>query len=127
LDLCVPAPGQGIIAVEIRADDERTRSWVVRVTDPVTEAALRAERALVEALGGGCQTPIGAIAVPGAREHLTLIATVVSLDGHRAVRARREGPVSDASGLGEQVASELLSMGAGIILEDARKQHATDA
>jgi hydroxymethylbilane synthase len=127
LDICVPAPGQGIIAVEIRADDERTRATVARVTDTVTEAALRAERSLVEALGGGCQTPVGAIATSRAQQRLSLTATVISLDGLQAVRAHREAPMSDASGLGVQLASELLSMGAGLILEDARKRQITDA
>jgi hydroxymethylbilane synthase len=59
---CVPAPGQGIVAVEIRGDDARTREFVSRLDDPAAGAALAAERALVEALGGGCQTPVGALA-----------------------------------------------------------------
>ncbi len=126
-DVCVPAPGQGIIAIEIRADDARVRAVVTRVTDPPTEAALQAERALVEALGGGCQTPIGAIALLNARGNLALTASVVSLDGQRTVRADGEGSPGDAAGLGVRVAAELLSLGAGAILEDAQKKQAADA
>ena len=61
-DACVPAPGQGIVAIEIRKGDESTRLAVARIDDAAAAAALRAERSLVEALGGGCQTPIGALA-----------------------------------------------------------------
>ena len=62
VDACVPAPGQGAIAIELRADDARTREAVGAIDDPVTARAVEAERALVAALGGGCQTPIGAVA-----------------------------------------------------------------
>ena len=55
-DVCVPAPGQGIIAVEIRAGDDETRGIVQRLHDPASGAALRAERTLVEALGRGLST-----------------------------------------------------------------------
>src|SRR4029077_13992382 len=85
--LCVPAPGQGIIAIEIRDGDEAVRAAVSTITDPAAWAALAAERALVEALGGGCQTPIGALASPDGSNGLDLFATVVSLDGSRAVFA----------------------------------------
>src|SRR6185436_8643898 len=64
LDECVPAPGQGIIAIEVRSDDASTRRIVTKIADADALAALDAERALVAALGGGCQMPIGGIAVP---------------------------------------------------------------
>ena len=59
-DVCVPAPGQGIIAIEIREDDQPTRELVRTITHATTAAALDAERAVVTRLGGGCQMPIGA-------------------------------------------------------------------
>ena len=62
---CVPAPGQGIVAIEIREGDEAMRQTVSRITDSAAGAALDAERAVVVALGGGCQTPIGALASAG--------------------------------------------------------------
>ena len=85
-DVCVPAPGQGIIAVEIRAGDDETRGTVQRLHDPASGAALRAERTLVEALGGGCQLPLGGIAVPDG-DSLEMQAVVMSLDGGRVIRA----------------------------------------
>src|SRR5688500_6969952 len=83
---CLPAPGQGIIAVEIRGGDAATESLVRQISDPAASAALTAERVVVERLGGGCQMPIGAYAVL-AGETLTLTALVLSLDGDRSVRA----------------------------------------
>ena len=58
--ISVPAPGQGIIAIEIRENDERVRQVVTMINDAAADAALVAERTLVAALGGGCQAPIGA-------------------------------------------------------------------
>ena len=120
--LCVPAPGQGIIAIEIRAGDEAVRTAVSSITDRAAWAALTAERALVEALGGGCQTPIGAIASPDGDRDLDLLATVVSLDGSRAVYGSARGARSDAAALGAHVAGQLLADGAGDILEEVRRR-----
>jgi hydroxymethylbilane synthase len=83
--LCVPAPGQGIIAIEVRQNDAAVRSAVSAITDAAAWAALITERAVVEALGGGCQTPIGALASPDGANGLDLLATVIALDGSRAV------------------------------------------
>ena len=123
LEACVPAPGQGAIAIELRAGDERTREAVARVNDPRAAAAVAAERTLVAELGGGCQTPIGAVALPDG-DDLDLQAVVVSLDGQRAVRARARGSAADAAGLGRRVARQLLDDGAGAILEDVRRAQA---
>jgi hydroxymethylbilane synthase len=132
VDACVPAPGQGIVAIEIREGDEAVRQAVSSVDDAATGAALEAERALVAALGGGCQTPIGALASwvrsasPASPERVTgdtleLVAVVVSLDGSRAVRAHRRGARSDAAALGARVAADLLAEGAGDILAEAQR------
>ena len=77
--------------------------------------ALEAERALVTALGGGCQVPIGAIATED-KDGLTLQAIVASLDGSRVLRRHGRGPVDTAARLGQQVASELIDDGASEIL-----------
>jgi hydroxymethylbilane synthase len=124
---CVPAPGQGIIAIEIREDDERVRRAVRRIDDAPASAALKAERALVEGLGGGCQTPIGALASPKGDDTIELVAAVVATDGTRAVRASATAPLSDAQILGARVAAELLQDGAGEILQEARRASGTVA
>ncbi len=124
---CVPAPGQGVVAVEIRQDDARARAAVARIDHAVSGAALAAERALVEALGGGCQLPLGAVAIPrdGTDQTpaaLDLHAIVVSLDGRRAIRARDLGPIGDPAALGRSVAARLAADGATAILDEVRRR-----
>jgi hydroxymethylbilane synthase len=113
---CIPAPGQGIVAIEIREEDAAVREAVARIDDPASAAALTAERALVESLGGGCQMPIGALASPIDGDRLDLVATVVSIDGSRAVHERALGPRAEAAALGARVGAALLAQGANEIL-----------
>jgi hydroxymethylbilane synthase len=120
---CVPAPGQGIIAVEIRAQDDRAAAAVAVIDDADARAALDAERAVVVKLGGGCQMPIGAHAAV-AGDSLTLTAVVLSLDGSRAIRAESRGAVRDAARAGTAVADDLLSRGAAAILAEVQRAHA---
>ncbi len=120
-DICLPAPGQGIVAIETRAGDADTESALAAVDDPATRAAFTAERAVVAALGGGCHAPIGALA-EGAGDRLRLRAMVASLDGARRLRREAVMAADAAQPLGEEVARSLLADGAGPILEAA--QHA---
>jgi hydroxymethylbilane synthase len=118
-DTCVPAPGQGIIALEIRAGDDGARQAVQGVHDLAAFTALEAERAVVEALGGGCQLPLGALAlVRGAA--LELHAVVCSADGARAVKAAGTGSAGEPAALGGRVAAELAAAGAAAILDEER-------
>ena len=120
LDACVPAPGQGIIAVEIRRDDEGMREQVAAIGDASAAAALTAERAVVERLGGGCQMPIGAHArVTEGTIHIT--GVVISLDGERVVRAEASGSTLDPAAAGIEAADRLLEGGADVILVEARR------
>jgi hydroxymethylbilane synthase len=121
LTACVPAPGQGIIAIEVRADDSTLHRALAAITDASAAAALTVERAVVEALGGGCQTPIGALATAVDAETLELVAAVIALDGSRVVRATERGSRSHAADLGARVAAQLIEQGAGEILEDTRR------
>jgi hydroxymethylbilane synthase len=124
---CLPAPGQGIVAVEVRSQDRAVCEIVAAISDRSAAAALDAERALVEGLGGGCQTPIGALATwvqeptTSARGELELTACVVALDGSRAVRERDRAAAEDAIALGRRVATRLLEAGAGVLLEEAHR------
>lgn len=119
IEECVPAPGQGIIAIEIRGNDASAREAVARVSNDAAASALEAERTVVAALGGGCQMPIGAIAVPVGTNGLEMHAVVASLDGARIIRCRKMGVRTDASALGRQVAEELLTQGAADVLREA--------
>ena len=116
LETCVPAPGQGIIAVELASAAASTvKQAVSRISDPDAETALVAERAVVEALGAGCQMPLGAIAFVEGQE-LTLIGLVASLDGRRVIRATVHGNRGNAAKAGEKLARALRDKGAGEIL-----------
>jgi hydroxymethylbilane synthase len=121
--VCVPAPGQGIIAIEVRSDDRRIRDIVAAIDDGTAAAALAAERAVVVRLGGGCQMPIGAYAsIDGGR--LSLTTVVVSVDGARAAHADASGPAGDAERIGIEAAELLLQRGAGDILADVDRTRA---
>lgn len=119
VEQCVPAPGQGIVATEIRMDDEGARAALRGIHDEAAGRALAAERALVAALGGGCQLPLGAIASErdGALE---MVAMVASLDGARSVRRSTSGPLSDPEDLGRRLAGALAAEGARELLDQSR-------
>ena len=122
VDACVPAPGQGIIAVEVREGDDAVLGPVSTINDAGAAAALTAERAVVTRLGGGCQMPIGAYAALVGDE-LAMSAVVVSLDGSRAARAEARGRSTDAHAIGIAAAEQLLARGAGDILADVQRAH----
>jgi hydroxymethylbilane synthase len=111
----LPAVGQGAIGLECRADDAATRHLVEAVNDPPTWAAVRAERAMLWGLGGGCLVPIGArTTVEGNR--LTLRGAVLSPDGSRKVVDTHFGPVDQPLNVGSELAGRLLSAGARELL-----------
>jgi len=116
LDRCVPAPGQGAIAIEVRADDVKTGQAVAAVSDVDTAVALEAERVVVDEIGGGCQVPLGAVATI-ADGTLELLAVVASPDGSRVARATVRGPASQFRALGRRAADELAAAGGREILD----------
>jgi hydroxymethylbilane synthase len=116
---CVPAPGQGIVAIETRADDRAARDAVATITDRAAGESLEAERALVSALGGGCQLPVGAVALHEGQD-LDMHAVVASIDGRRSIKRRARGPASDPAALGRRLADELTNSGAIEILDAVR-------
>ena len=119
MDVCVPAPGQGIVALEIRGDDGTTREILEGVNDREAGLSLEAERTVVAALGGGCQLPLGAISLHD-KGTLTVRAVVASPDGTQVIRSEASGPASDPAGLGRRVAEDLARAGARQILDNCR-------
>ena len=115
-EVMVPAVGQGALGVETRSDDEAVRGLLAPLHDEKTATAVGAERALLDALGGGCQVPLGAHAVVSGSV-LKLAAVVVSPDGGRAVKARETGDADQAEALGRQAAEHLLAAGAREIMD----------
>ncbi|MEK7231640.1 MAG: hydroxymethylbilane synthase [Pseudomonadota bacterium] len=120
-DESLPAPGQGAIGIECRAD----RSDVIAMMRPLdhapTAVCVRAERALSRALSGNCQLPLGAYAQPdGGR--LRLRGFVASQDGTQLVRAELTGEADDPEALGTELAARLKAHGAARILAALEKQ-----
>jgi hydroxymethylbilane synthase len=108
---CVPAPGQGIIAIEVRSDDERTLRAVGDLNDVQARIALAAEQAVVAALGGGCQLPLGVFAEPRGSE-VALRAVAASVDGSRFVHGEAAGNSAAAVETGTRLAQDLAARGA---------------
>jgi hydroxymethylbilane synthase len=105
-DEMLPAAGQGIIALETRADDTRTRDLLAAIDDEATSLACIAERALLAALDGSCRTPIAALAtIMGDR--IALEAMVIRPDGGAIHRTRREGSAGEAQAMGSDAGAEL--------------------
>ena len=118
-EICVPAIGQGALAIQARADDERVISALAPVENASARAEITAERTLMAALDGGCQTPIGGAAV--ARDgQLKMWAMVASIDGRIVIRREGTGPIDGPEELGRIVAHSLLQAGAREVLESAR-------
>ena len=116
-DVCMPAVGQGAIAVQARIKDEELGDALAPLDDNETRQSIVAERALLGALQGGCQVPLGAWA-RFERNQLTMDAVVCSPDGANYIRQRATGPTDQPRELGQQLAQMLIDAGAGTILEE---------
>ncbi|MBM6406137.1 hydroxymethylbilane synthase [Phycicoccus sp. CSK15P-2] len=115
----LPAPGQGALAVEVRADDAATAAALSPLDDPETRACVTAERALLATLEAGCSAPVGALAEvvegPDGPE-LSLRAVVATPDGTGDLRRSTTGDPADADGLGRRLAHLLLEDGAADLM-----------
>ncbi len=112
----LPAVGQGALGIETRINDERTVGLVKLLEHAPTRAACTAERALLYALGGGCQVPIAAHAVVHD-EHLRLEALVASISGEGLIRDEIRSKTAEAAWAGETLAARLRERGAETLLE----------
>ncbi len=119
IDVCLPAVGQGAVAVETRADDATTRGFVETLTDADTLRCVLAERAFLERLGGGCLAPATAHARL-EEGRIVVDAMVGDPDGRRLLRDHVEGSPEDGPRLAEALADTLLAAGGEAILMDAR-------
>jgi hydroxymethylbilane synthase len=102
-----PAPCQGVIALQCRAEDDATRALLGRIDDPDTRLATTVERTFLAALGGDCRLPAGALAIVDNRGGLQLEAALASADGARVERLLRCAPAADAESLGADAARAL--------------------
>jgi hydroxymethylbilane synthase len=115
LDVMVPAPGQGIVSIQTRGDRPDIATLLRVVNDNDAMDALVAERAIVRALGGGCQMPLGAYAEISG-DDLALTAVVTAPDGSRVIRDHAHGHREDAASIGASLANALLKHGAREII-----------
>lgn len=120
-DLCLPAVGQGMLAVEIREDDPETASLVEPLNDWASETCVRAERAFLASLGGSCQIPVAALARMD-REKVALTGLVADLDGLQCVRMTLTAPPGHAAALGRALADQIRAAGGDRILQDIARR-----
>jgi hydroxymethylbilane synthase len=116
----LPAAGQGAIAVQIREDDQRMRQLLVPLHDAESWIQVRAERAFLAALEGGCQVPIGAVAQE-QDERLTLFGLIADVHGRHIVRGEHPIDAQNPELSGIRLANELRGRGATEILEGLRR------
>ncbi|TDB74086.1 hydroxymethylbilane synthase [Micromonospora sp. KC723] len=117
--LMLPAPAQGALAVECRADDTGLVELLAALDDPPSRAAVVAERALLATLEAGCSAPVAAyaeLAEGDSGDEIYLRGAVISPDGTRDLRLSRTGTPADAAEIGKALAAELLDLGADSIL-----------
>lgn len=115
MGVCLPAVGQGAVAIEVRTSDSGLREVLSRLNHAETQAAVLAERAFLRTLQGGCQAPIGAHAVLFG-DQLQLQGVVAAVDGSKVIRRVMEGPMAKADELGVALAQELFELGARELL-----------
>ncbi len=115
LEIMLPAPGQGALAVQCRADDTDTLELLASIHQPEVAAAVTAERAFLHALGGGCATPVAAYGV-WKDGRIDLIGYVGAVNGETMVQVRGSGEEPEA--LGQELAREAMAEGAAEILDD---------
>ena len=117
LDVMLPAPGQAALAVQCRADDTETIDLLAAIHDPITAAAVEAERAFLSALGGGCSLPVAAFAQKN-NGNIILTGAVISIDGKQAIRLSAVD--QEPQRLGHRLADLVLERGCGRIAKGKR-------
>jgi hydroxymethylbilane synthase len=115
----LPAVGQGALGLECRGDDGEVLAALAPLNHAPTRGAVLAERAMLSALGGGCQVPMGVVSRVNG-EVLTLRGAVVRPDGGERIEAAGSGPADQPEGVGRRVAEELLARGAGALFQGGR-------
>lgn len=116
LDVMLPAPGQGALAVQCRADDPSTLNLLAVLEDDSTRKAVTAERAFLSGLGGGCAVPVAAYAVTSDQSSMiSLTGLVISEDGGKVVKVTGQG--LDPLSLGNELAQKAIQQGADEILK----------
>jgi hydroxymethylbilane synthase len=117
---CIPAVGQGALAIECRKDDEEILQWLAKLNCPKTNRAVQAERAFLNKIGGSCQVPVGGYAVINDEDDVVLNAFVASGNGKTIFKETVVG--KDAVTVGEEAGERLMERGAGKLISEILKQ-----
>ena len=120
LDILLPAPGQGALALETRTEDDLTIEVAYAIHDHATDDRITAEREFLAGLGAGCMAPVGAHAVI-KNGLLTLEGWVGALDGTQVIRATSQGDVAECADIGAELAADMLERGAAELIEAVRE------
>jgi len=115
-DWMLPAGGQGAVGIECRIDDQRTQDYLAPLNHSETACRVKAERAVNQRLQGGCQVPIGVFSTI-KNDQIHIEALVGEIDGSKIIQHQIDGHIDQAEALGVQLAEQLLSSGAGKILQ----------
>lgn len=116
-DLMLPAVGQGAIGIESRTDDKQILDIISVLDDKKSRVCIQAERAMNNALQGGCQVPIAGYCRLN-NDELTLQGLVGRVDGSKIIKQQITGFINEAESLGEKLAKQLLNQGADLILTE---------
>jgi hydroxymethylbilane synthase len=114
-EVCLPAPGQGALALQVRETDSALREMLTKLDHRESRLAVAAERAFLARLGAGCSVPAGALGVMQG-DRLTLRVAVADPEGRRVIRRKADGPAEAGEALGQQLAEEVLAEGADRIM-----------
>ena len=114
---CLPAVGQGVLAIETRSEDAEILAAVARLDDTEARVCVTAERKFLSVVQGGCQVPVGVFGRM-AGSQLVLTARILSLDGVRCVEGKVAGTPAEAESLGDTLAGRLLAAGGKEILAE---------
>lgn len=115
-ELCLPAPGQGALGIQVRSGDKDAAKAARRLDDPESRRQIRAERSFLKRIGAGCDIPAGALCT-NEGETVTLEGMIASPDGVDMFRDIEEGSPGEETKLGVRLAERLIDSGAGLILE----------
>lgn len=121
-EVMIPAVGQGAVAVEVRDEQDEIAAMIAKLDHQETRICISAERSFLRRLEGGCQVPIGGHAILTEPAELSLSGYVGSLDGTVTYRKTVKGPIETAEEIGKRLADELLTLGAGQLLDQERAE-----
>ncbi|MBN3556326.1 hydroxymethylbilane synthase [Fictibacillus nanhaiensis] len=119
IDLCLPAVGQGSLAIECRSEDVEVKELLATLNDAYTFDTVKAERSFLNTLEGGCQVPIAAFATMDDNHEVSLTGLVADPEGKTVLKEMKSG--KDPHRVGVELAEELKTLGAKIILDSVKK------